>query len=70
MLRDADDVMLNGKYHSNKNISVKNRRKIQVFKKAIWSQLDSYLDKPVHENVSRFVLYKSVKINKIVKDTE
>ncbi len=30
----------------------------------------SYLDKPVHENVSRFVLYKSVKINKIVKDTE
>lgn len=40
MLRDADNVMLNGKYHSNKNISVKNRRKIEVFKKAIWSQLD------------------------------
>ena len=34
MLRDADNVMLNGKYHSNKNISVKNRRKIEVFKKS------------------------------------
>lgn len=34
MLRNADDVMLNGKYHSNKNISVKNGRKIEDFKKS------------------------------------
>ncbi len=34
MLRNADDVMLNCEYHSNKNISVKNGRKIEAFKKS------------------------------------
>lgn len=35
------DMDLDKLTHSNKNISVKNRRKIKLLKKAIWSQLDT-----------------------------